>query len=94
MAEMIAVEVAFADPEKQLIISIQIAKGASVKQAIDDSGIVEQMTGIDLAKMVVGVWSKECQLDKAVLEGDRIEIYRPLKHNPMDARRGRAIKQR
>ena len=89
---VIHVEVAFANPDKQLIIPVELAEGASVEQAVNESGVLEQSSEIDLTTMCVGVFGKTCGLDKLVEQGDRIEIYRPLIQNPMDARRNRAVK--
>ncbi len=85
------VEVAFATPDKQLIIPVKLEQGASVQQAIDGSGMLNQFPEIDLTRLNVGVFGKGCDLEKTVEQGDRIEIYRPLTQNPMDARRNRAV---
>ena len=89
---VIHVEVAFANPDKQLIIPVELAEGASVMQAINESGILNQFSEIDLTRMCVGIFGKTCGLDKFVERGDRVEIYRSLIQNPMDARRNRAVK--
>ena len=88
------VEVAFASPDKQVIIPVNLSDDSkfTVKKAIDESGIMQQFPEIDLAKMAVGVFSKICKLDTVVGQNDRVEIYRPLHQHPMDARRNRAIK--
>ena len=86
------VEVVFATPEKQLSLSVQIVEGASVQQVIEKSGILAQCAEIDLTTMSVGIYGKVCKLDAFVAKGDRVEIYRPLLQNPMDARRNRAVK--
>ena len=86
------VEVAFATPEKQLSLSVQFVEGASVQQVIEKSGILAQCAEIDLTTMPVGIYGKICKLDAVVTKADRVEIYRPLLQNPMDARRNRAVK--
>jgi len=87
----IDVEVAFAMPDKQLSVTVKVAEKTTVQQAINGSGILKQFPEIDLAKMRVGIFAKVCELDKTVEQGDRIEIYRPLLQNPMEARRSRAV---
>ena len=42
----------------------------------------------------VGIWGRRCSLDQLVAEGDRVEIYRPLTIDPMEARRTRATLRR
>ena len=92
MAESVVyVEVAFATSDKQLIIPVKLEQGASVQQAIDESGMLNQFPEIDLTQLKVGVFGKICFLEKTVEQGDRVEIYRPLTQNPMEARRNRAV---
>ena len=85
------VEVAFAKADQQLIIPVKLESGSSVQQAINESGILNQRPEIDLTKLKVGIFGKVCDLEKTVEHGDRVEIYRPLTQNPMDARRNRAV---
>jgi len=92
MPELVVdVEVAFAMSDKQLSIPVKLEQGAYVQQAINESGILNQFPEIDLTKFNVGIFGKVCDLKKIVEQGDRVEIYRPLTQNPMDARRNRAI---
>lgn len=86
------IEVAFASLVKQLCVSVTLQEAVSVEEAIITSGITDQFPEIDLLSMKVGVFGKVCSLDKMLKEGDRVEIYRPLLLNPMDARRNRALK--
>ncbi len=86
------VEVAFAKPAKQVVIEVTVMAGDLVQQVIERSGVLSEFPEIDLSLMKVGMFGKLCKLDKQVEGGDRIEIYRPLLQNPMDARRNRAIK--
>lgn len=46
----------------------------------------------DLSVVSFGVFSKPVTLDYLIQNGDRIEIYRPLKISPMEARRLRQKK--
>ncbi|SHE22325.1 RnfH family protein [methanotrophic endosymbiont of Bathymodiolus puteoserpentis (Logatchev)] len=87
------VEVAYATPEKQLILTVEVAVSCTVEQAIVLSDIVSYFPEIDLAKNKVGIFSQICSLNQLLQENDRVEIYRNLALNPMDARRQRAIQQ-
>jgi putative ubiquitin-RnfH superfamily antitoxin RatB of RatAB toxin-antitoxin module len=64
-----------------------------VEQAIALSGIVSHFPEIDLTKNKVGIFSQICPLNQLLQENDRVEIYRDLALNPMEARRQRAIQQ-
>ncbi len=92
MAEQIAIEVAFALPKRQTLLSLQVAAGSTIRQAIEGCGILATFPEIDLAVNKVGIWSRTAKLDEQVHAGDRIEIYRPLVADPKDMRRRRAEK--
>ena len=47
---------------------------------------------IDQAALNVGIFGSACKLDTPLKTGDRVEIYRPLHHDPKEARRQRALK--
>ncbi|SCN46657.1 UPF0125 protein yfjF [methanotrophic endosymbiont of Bathymodiolus azoricus (Menez Gwen)] len=87
------VEVAYATPEQQLILTVKVAVSCTVEQAIALSGIVSHFPEIDLTKNKVGIFSQICPLNQLLQENDRVEIYRDLALNPMEARRQRAIQQ-
>jgi len=87
---MIEVEVAYATPERQEIVIVSLAAGASVAEAINASGLRQKFPELGLGELAVGLFAKPCQLDQALAPGDRVEIYRPLLNDPKDARRQRA----
>jgi len=90
--DLIAVEVAYATPERQLLIPISLAANSTVELAIEASGILQEFPEIDLSQQKMGIFGQVCNLDKNLSAEDRVEIYRPLKQDPMDARRGRLQK--
>ena len=84
------VEVAYALPSQQVILSLEIKPETTIEEAIQLSGILEQYPEIDLAKTKVGVFGKLSKLKATLRAGDRIEIYRPLIADPKEVRRQRA----
>lgn len=86
----IQVEVAYALPDKQFLKPVILPDGACVRDAIVESGVLDDFPEIDLSSVRVGIFSKKVALDQIVNEGDRIEIYRPLTIDPKEARRRRA----
>ena len=84
------VEVAYATPELQVILSVEAEEGMTVRQVIERSGVLEQFPEIDLEKGKVGIFSKLSKLDATVRAKDRIEIYRPLIADPKAVRKQRA----
>ncbi len=89
---MVNVEVAYAKPEEQAIVTLIMPEGATVEAAIKASGVLERFPEIALSELKAGIFGEVCKLDQPVKEADRIEIYRPLIHDPKDARRQRALK--
>ncbi|HDG1709450.1 TPA: RnfH family protein [Kluyvera ascorbata] len=90
MSGKIAVEVAYALPQKQYLQRVTLDEGATVEQAIQASGLLTLRDDIDLAKNKVGIYSRPAKLDDVVHDGDRVEIYRPLIADPKELRRQRA----
>jgi putative ubiquitin-RnfH superfamily antitoxin RatB of RatAB toxin-antitoxin module len=89
---LIDVEVAYATPEQQVIIVLKVPEGATVEHAINASGLLNQFPEIDAADIKAGIFGSLCKLDQQLRQADRVEIYRPLTHDPKEARRQRAAK--
>lgn len=92
MSDKIAVEVAYALPQKQYLQRVTLDEGSTVEQAIQASGLLTLRDDIDLTKNKVGIYSRPVKLDDVVRDGDRVEIYRPLIADPKELRRQRAEK--
>lgn len=86
----IRVEVAYARPEEQTIISVEIPEGATLEQAIVKSRIQERFPEIQIQIAKVGVFGKLGKLSTTLRAGDRVEIYRPLIADPKEVRKQRA----
>ena len=93
-AGMIDVEVAFALPDQQKIVALQVPIGTTVYDAAVMSGIVDQFEGIQLAGTPMGIFGKAVKNPQAeeIKQGQRVEIYRPLTIDPKEARANRAAK--
>lgn len=85
----LAVEVAYAVRGEQVLVSLEVKPGATVRQAIAQSGITQRFPHLDLAHGKVGIFGKLVTPDRALKTGDRVEIYRPLIADPKEARRRR-----
>ena len=85
----IEVEVVYALPAEQTVTQLRLAAGATVLQAIQQSGLLVRYPQITLATARVGVFGKIVALDAPLSAGDRVEIYRPLTVDPKEARRRR-----
>ena len=88
--QAIRVEVIYATPESQQIISIEVESGSTIQACINQSGVLTEYPEINLDEAKVGIFSQVKPLQHVVVEGDRIEIYRPLIADPKDVRRKKA----
>ena len=85
----VAIRVAYATREEQVIIELSVPHGTTIQEAIQRSGILNRYPDIDLRRQGVGVFGQARALDYCPRTGDRIEIYRPLVLDPKEARRKR-----
>lgn len=95
MAEAaITVEVAYALPDRQRIIRLTVPEGTSMLDAVNLSHIVEHFPGLDVAGSPMGIFGKTvaAPAQRVLLDGDRVEIYRPLLVDPKEVRKQRAAK--
>lgn len=88
-ADLINVQVCYASDAVQFLRALQVPLGTTLEQAIAASGVLDDVPGIDLATMQVGIYAKKKTLDTVLREHDRVEIYRPLIADPKNARRRR-----
>lgn len=90
--ERIHVEVAYARPDKQKIIELHVEPGTTMEQAARASGIREHFPEIDLDQADMGIFGQleKKPAERVLREGERVEIYRPLKIDPKEVRRARA----
>lgn len=91
---MLSIEVCYALPSEQTLIAVELPEGATVRQALDASGILTRYPQIDLAQQKVGVFGKLKPLDALLADHDRVEIYRPLIVDPKAARQRRVERTR
>ena len=90
VVKTINIEVAYAEPEKQLIMPVNVDAGTTVGGAIVQSGIMVKFPDLDIENSKVGIFGKVTPMTTVLQEGDRVEIYRPLIADPKEVRRKRA----
>lgn len=90
MSDSIHVEVVYALPERQEIVPLTLPAGATLKDALVASRLLDKYPEIDLARGKFGIYSKLAKLDTVLRERDRVEIYRPLIADPKEVRKQRA----
>ena len=90
MDKQINVEVVYALPDEQTLLSLEVPEGTTVKEAIVQSGILEKYPELDIQTMDVGIFGKLTRMDQKLRNKDRVEIYRPLIADPKEVRKRRA----
>jgi putative ubiquitin-RnfH superfamily antitoxin RatB of RatAB toxin-antitoxin module len=89
-AGVIRVQVCYALPEESFNADLSMPAGATLAQAVRESGVLQRYPEIDLDTQKFGIFGKIKPADTPLSEGDRVEIYRPLQADPMETRRRRA----
>jgi len=88
----ISVMVVYAAPGVEAQVGVALPAGATVNDAVAESGIVAQQ-GLDAALLQFAIFGQRATGGTPVAEGDRIELTRPLVADPKHARRKRAAGQ-
>lgn len=86
----IEIEFVYALPGEQQLISIRVAEGASVDDVLNSSDVADILSEHDTLDYEVGIWGRVVERQRRIRAGDRLEIYRPLKMDPREARRRHA----
>lgn len=94
----IAVEVAFALPERQRIVTLSVPARSSARQAVllaDLARDFPEQGEAFFREAPLGIFGKTLHNDAQPLaSGDRVEVYRPLLIDPKEARKQRASQKR
>lgn len=86
------VEVVYAEPGRVWTRTVQLAPGAVVRDAVDVSGLARERPDADVGDGNLGVFGRRVKPTHPLRDGDRVEVYRPLTRDPMEARRRRALR--
>jgi putative ubiquitin-RnfH superfamily antitoxin RatB of RatAB toxin-antitoxin module len=65
---------------------LSLPVGATVRDALQGAGLLAP-DGALAPGWTCGVWSRRCAPERALRDGDRVELYRPLTVDPKEARR-------
>ncbi len=87
----ISVELVFALPEKQLLLSTSVPAGTVVHELLQVEELRQSFPDYSVTGLAVGIWGCEVAGDRVLKDGDRVEIYRPLELDPREARRQLAL---
>lgn len=86
----IRVVVAYSPAPRQTdCVTIELPVGATVADALQESGLLQRHPSIDVATARLGIWGKLKAAQDVLRQDDRVEVYRPLLVDPKEARRQR-----
>ncbi|SDL86769.1 hypothetical protein SAMN05661010_02743 [Modicisalibacter muralis] len=94
----LTIEVAFALPERQKIVTLAVPPGTTARQAVRQARLDEHFPELPAASFEdaeLGIFGKRLPApERHVLRtGDRVEVYRPLRIDPKQARIERAARR-
>ena len=89
----IAIQVVYAAEHEQIVVHLELASGATLGEAIAASGLRERH-GLGELEGLTGIHGRLRPQSEPLRDGDRVEIYRPLRADPKDTRRKRARRMR
>jgi len=86
----LSVQVAYSpQPEQVDLVALTLPPASTVRDALLASGLLQRHGLGAPDALTCGVWARIRPLDHPLREGDRVELYRPLKVDPKEARRQR-----
>lgn len=88
--QKIRVEVAYATANEQILLCVEMPAGSRIIDAVECSGLLRRRPDIKWPDAPVGVFGQKISKDALLADGDRVEIYRPLRVDPKTRRRERA----
>jgi len=90
----ISVEVVYAQADEQCVIELDLPPAATAVEAVRRSGLLERYPEIDVETARFGLHGRLIAGGAPLTDGDRVEIYRPLRADPKQARRRRVLPRR
>jgi putative ubiquitin-RnfH superfamily antitoxin RatB of RatAB toxin-antitoxin module len=81
------VEVVYARPERQWVVGVCWHDGMTALEAVEASGLLRELVELRRDDLHLGVYGQRVAPGQRLRAGDRVEIYRPLRFDPRDARR-------
>lgn len=82
-----SVEVAYARADRQWLVRVPLREGLTALGAVQASGLLEECPELAAQSLQLGIYGERVDQAKLLRDGDRVELYRPLRNDPRDARR-------
>ncbi len=86
--------VAYATRERQYLWAVDVPVGATIAEVIEAARQLADEPDVPWDSAPVGIFGEQRTRSDVPVEGDRVEIYRPLQTDPRDRRRDTVQRQR
>lgn len=87
---LISVSVVYgAAPHELMTVQLQLPENAVAADALRASGLGQRLGAHTLDSLWLGLWGRACAPATVLRDGDRLELLRPLRVDPQEARRQR-----
>jgi hypothetical protein len=84
------ISVVLAQAGAQRAVRLTVPGGTTAQDAVDRSGLLEHLPAAQRAGLGLAIYGKAVDPGRPLEGGDRVEILRPLVHEPKSRRRERA----
>jgi putative ubiquitin-RnfH superfamily antitoxin RatB of RatAB toxin-antitoxin module len=74
-------------------VTVQVPAKSCVADALRASHLLDAVPDVEVNALFTGIWGRKVTPVHQVVNGDRVELYRPLKVDPKMARRERFNRQ-
>jgi len=75
----LAIEVVYVNGDEQFVKEVQLSHGATIEDGIIMSELLDKCPEINLSKNKIGIHGLIKPISQKLEDGDRIEIYRPVR---------------
>jgi putative ubiquitin-RnfH superfamily antitoxin RatB of RatAB toxin-antitoxin module len=82
-----AVKLVCAWPERSFVQPLRVDAGITIAVAVERSGVLERFPELREQGLNYGVFGRVVTADHVLRPGERIELLRPLLHDPKQTRR-------
>lgn len=94
MSERIAVVVCWSASARSTVeLALRLPAGSRLMDALRESRVLAEVADAEVDTLATGVWGRKVPAHHVLRDGDRVEVYRPLKVDPKMARRERFTRQ-
>lgn len=80
-------------PRQVIELSRDVPEGTTLREALAQAGWLGPAPEAQGISPAVGIWGRRAEPDTLLRDGDRVELYRPLRVDPKVARRERFVGQ-